>query len=109
MKKYLFILLLVFFHVNETYAQFTLENTFDGLTQRVNRRWRTDFSIEDDYREMNWYSCYYPLGYFFTYRLDQEDRSYTISVYDDNYDLYTQKTYIFQIPQDYYIVSCNMH
>ena len=88
-----------------------MEHTFDGLTNRVNRRCGTGFSIEeaDDYRELDLFLCYYPLGYYFTSSLDKENSSYTISVYDDNYNLYTQKTYTFQIPQDYYISTCNMH
>ncbi len=108
MKNLVVLLLLVCFHVNDSYAQFTLEKVFDGYVDRVYAHWNEDFSKEeaDDYRSMIWHFCYYPLGYFYSER--REGNTFTIIVYDDHGELYTKKTYSFQIPSGYSISSVQM-
>ena len=111
MKNLFVLLLLLCVHVNDSYAQFTLEKVFDGYVSRVNRRWNDDFSKEeaDDYRSMLWVACRYPLGYFYDfYGADFEAGTYTFRVYDDNYELHTKETYKFQIPNGFKLSDCKM-
>ena len=109
MKNLFALLLLACFHVNDSYAQFTLEHVFDdGYVRRIDERWNEDFSREeaDDYRSMVWHEYYYPLGYYYSEKL--EGNTFTITVYNEKCELYTKKTYTFRIPSGYEIQSCHM-
>lgn len=109
MKNLFALLLLACFHVSDSYAQFTLEHVLEGRLTRINDRWHEDFSKEEanDSRPMYWFWCYYPLGYFYSERV--EGNTFTIYVYNENHELFTKKTYTFPIPSGYTeIFHCSM-
>lgn len=109
MKNLFVLLLFMCVHVNDSFAQFTLEKVFDGFVQRVDKRWNEDFSNEEDYRSMKWELCRYPLGYFYDrFGTDSEAGTYTMCIYDDNYELHTKETYKFQIPNGFNLYDCKM-